>query len=200
MVGCLVIVAVLGLAGTVEAAVTPTERVRDAISAILVILKDGKLDRDDRWVKIGTIIDARFDFRSMSQSVLATNWRKATPEEKQRFVEFFSQYLEDTHRTKIEAYTDQHVEYLSESVAGDRAVVDTVIVTAATKIPVNYKLKSDAGDWFVYDVIIEGVSLVNNYRSTFSAIIKTEGMDGLLLDLQGRIQTYKDTHGGLPAP
>jgi len=197
---CLVMIAVLAAAGIAEAAMAPTERVRDTITKILVILKDGKLNRDERWSRIGAIIDARFDFRSMSQSILATHWRKATPEEKQRFVEFFSQYLEDTYRTKIEAYTNQRVEYVKETVRGDRAIVNTLIVTDSTKIPVNYKLKNNDGEWFAYDVVIEGVSLVNNYRSTFNAIVKSEGMEGLLLELQGRIQAYKDKHGGLPEP
>ena len=134
----------------------------------------------------------------MSQSVLATNWQSASTEEKRQFVEFFSQYLEDTYRNKIEAYTNQRVEYLSEQIRRDRAVVDTEIVTDTTRIPVTYRLKNNQGQWYAYDVIIEGVSLVSNYRNTFNAIIKAEGMDGLLLDLEGRIANYKDKHGGLP--
>ncbi|MEQ8662707.1 MAG: ABC transporter substrate-binding protein, partial [Gammaproteobacteria bacterium] len=133
-----------------------------------------------------------------SQSVLASNWQEATPEEKRQFVEFFSQYLEDTYRTKIESYTDQSVEYLGEHIRKDRATVDTEIVTTSTRIPVTYRLKNNDGEWFAYDVIIEGVSLVNNYRNTFNAIIKAEGMSGLLLDLEGRIDDYKAKHGGLP--
>ena len=113
-------------------------------------------------------------------------------------MEYFAQYLEATYRDKIEAYTNQRVEYMNESVRGDRAVVDTIIMTDATQIPVTYKLKLNDEGWFAYDVVIEGVSLVNNYRSTFSAIIKSEGMEGLLTDLQGRIERYKAEHGGLP--
>jgi len=134
----------------------------------------------------------------MSQSVLATNWRTATVEEKRQFVEFFSQYLEDTYRNKIESYTNQSVVYINEQVRKDRAIVDTEIVTGVTRIPVTYRLKNNDGEWFAYDVIIEGVSLVNNYRNTFNAIIKAEGMDGLLFDLENRISSYKEKNGGLP--
>ena len=177
---------------------TPTQTVKEAVSGVLKILKDDRLNREQRWLEIGKIINTRFDFRSMSQSILATNWRTATAEEKRRFVEFFSQYLEDTYRTKIEAYTGQRVDYLGEQVRKDRAIVDTQIVADKVRIPITYRLKNNDGEWFAYDVVIEGISLVNNYRSTFSAIIKSEGMDGLLLDLEGRIASYKEKHGGLP--
>jgi phospholipid transport system substrate-binding protein len=167
---------------------------------VVEILRKEGLTREQRWREIGRIINKSFDFRSMSQSVLATNWREATAEEKRQFVEYFSQYLEDTYRTKIEAYTNQRIEYVSEQVRKDRAVVDTEIVTDQARIPVTYRLKNNDGEWFAYDVVIEGVSLVSNYRSIFSAIIKAEGMDGLLTDLEGRIANYKAKHGGLPPP
>ena len=179
-------------------AATQTEAVNDAVSQVLRILKNESYDREQRWTEIGRVIDARFDFRSMSQSVLSSNWRTATTEEKRQFVEFFSQYLEDTYRTQIESYSNQSVEYVGEQIRKDRAIVDTVIVTDTNRIPVTYRLKDNEGEWFCYDVIIEGVSLVNNYRNTFNAIIKSEGMDGLLLDLEGRIADYKAKHGGLP--
>ncbi len=170
---------------------TPTARVKDSVDKVISVLKDKSLGREERWAKIGVVINDSFDFRSMSQSVLATNWKKATPEERQQFVIFFSQYLEDTYRTKIEAYTDQKVEYAGETIRGRRAVVETIIVTESTNIPVNYKLKNNDGNWFAYDVVIEGVSLVSNYRSTFAAIVKNDGMDGLLSDIQTRINKYK---------
>ena len=194
----LIVVTFCVMPGAARAATTPTDRVRVAISDILSVLKDDALDRDERWLRVGKVIDEGFDFRSMSQSVLATNWRTATTEEKRQFVEYFSQYLEATYREKIEAYTNQRVEYLNESQRGDRATVDTIIMTDSTQIPVTYKLKLNDDGWYAYDVVIEGVSLVNNYRSTFAAIIKTEGMDGLLLDLEDRISRYKAEHGGLP--
>ena len=170
---------------------SPTARVKDSVDKVIAVLKDSSLDREARWTRIGVVINDSFDFRSMSQSVLATNWKKASPEERQRFVEFFSQYLEDTYRTKIEAYTNQKVEYIGETIRGKRAVVETIIITDNSEIPVNYKLKNNEGSWFAYDVVIEGISLVNNYRSTFSAIVKNDGMDGLLNDIQTRINKYK---------
>ena len=197
---CVHVLALLALFGTglASARTSPTETVKQATEEVLSILRNKALDREQRWAEVGKIIDARFDFRSMSQSILSTNWRTATTEEKRRFVEFFSQYLEATYRTKIEAYTDQRVEYISEQVRKDRAIVDTEIVTSSTRIPVTFRLKDNDGQWYAYDVVIEGVSLVSNYRNTFSAIVKTEGMDGLLIDLEAKISAYKAKHGGLP--
>lgn len=181
----------------VHAQPSPTQTVRETVDRIISILQQKGDSREEVWAQIGQIIDARFDFRSMSQSVLATNWQAASKEEKRQFVEFFSQYLEDTYRTKIEAYTNQRVEYANETIKGPRAVVETFIVTDTNRIPVNYKLKNNAGEWFAYDVVIEGVSLVNNYRNTFDAIVKSQGMDGLLKDLEGKIARYKAGHAAL---
>ena len=174
---------------------TPMGRVKDSVERVLNVLHDTSLDRETQWKRIAVVIDESFDFRSMSQSVLSTHWRRATLEERERFVEFFSQYIEETYRDRIQAYTDQKIVYENETVNGDRAVVDMSIATGTSKIPVSFKLKDNGGDWYAYDVVIEGVSLVNNYRNTFSAIAKNEGMDGLLSDIQRRIDHYKSTRG-----
>ncbi|MGH8247990.1 MAG: MlaC/ttg2D family ABC transporter substrate-binding protein, partial [Gammaproteobacteria bacterium] len=173
---------------------TPTARVKDSVEKVIAVLRDASLDSEQRWQRIAPIIDDGFDFRSMSQSVLANNWKKATPEERERFVEFFSQYIEAVYREKIEAYTDQEVIYKSEAIEADRAVVETLILRGSTEIPVNFKLKNNSGQWYAYDVVIEGVSLVANYRSTFAAIVNNEGMEGLLTEIEQRIQAYVKEH------
>ena len=174
---------------------TPTGRVQDSIDKVIDILKDKSLDREARWKKVGVIIDDSFDFRSMSQSVLATNWKKATPEERKRFVEFFSQYIEDTYRNKIEAYTDQEVTVKGETIRGKRAIVETVIVTDKTVIPVNYKLKNNNGTWYAYDVVIEGVSLVSNYRTQFNKIILENSFTDLVKKMQLKLAQEKALTG-----
>ena len=170
---------------------TPMGRVKDSVGKVITILKDKSIDREESWKKIAAVIDDGFDFRSMSQSVLATNWKKATPEERERFTEFFSQYIEETYRSRIQAYTNEEIIYKDEVIRGKRAVVETIIKTDNSEIPVNYKLKNNDGEWYAYDVVVEGVSLVNNYRNTFAVIVKNEGMDGLMSDIQRRIERYK---------
>ena len=192
----LIMILFLGVAQCVlaEAKVAPpdpTQRVRQGIERVLSIVQDKTLTQEQRYEQIRAIVDKHFDFRSMSQSVLATNWQKASPEERRRFVDFFSEYLENTYFGAIDAYTGEQIEYGEGKVRGDRALVDTFIVTKTARIPVTYKLKLNDGDWYAYDVIIEGVSLVNNYRRTFSAIIREDGVDGLLNDIQQRIDKYK---------
>jgi phospholipid transport system substrate-binding protein len=170
---------------------TPTEEVKKTIDKILLILKNQALNWGGRQAKIRAIVDERFDFRSMSQSVLATHWKKATPVERDRFVEFFSQYLEHTYMAQIEKYSDHYVKYTNEKISGNRAIVDTFIVADTVEIPVNYRLRLNDGEWFAYDVVIEGVSLVNNYRNIYSAIVKTEGISGLLDRLEEKNEELK---------
>ncbi len=170
---------------------TPMGRVKDTTDRVIVILKDTTLSRDTRWNQIAALIYEGFDFRSMSQSVLATHWERATEDERKKFTEFFSQYIEATYRAKIEAYTDQKIIYKDEVIRGDRGVVETIIIAGGTEIPVNYKLKKNQDSWYAYDVVVEGVSLVANYRSTFAAIVKNEGMQGLMSNIQRRIDKYK---------
>ena len=181
------------------AAISPQQTVKNAIDEVLNILADPKLDAEnrDRAVrkKIHQIVDERFDFRSMSQSVLATNWQKATAYERDRFVDFFAQSLENTYVGAIESYTGEQIKYTGEKIRGDRAVVDTVIVSKKGEIPVSYKMKLDNDVWRAYDVVIEQVSLVNNYRTLYANIIKSEGVNGLLDRLEGKLAKYRKKKG-----
>lgn len=171
---------------------TPMGRVKDTTDRVISILKNDTLDREERWERIAALIYEGFDFRSMSQSVLATQWKRASEEERKKFTEFFSQYIEATYRSKIEAYTNQEIVYKDEVIKGNLGVVETVIMAGEIEIPVNYKLRNNEGSWYAYDVVVEGVSLVANYRSTFAAIVKNEGMDGLMSNIQRRIDRYKE--------
>lgn len=169
------------------AASSPTEDVRSSVDAILVILQNGELDVQQKRADISKIINKRFDFRAMSQRTLATNWKKTSDEEKKQFTALFSQLIESSYVGKIEAYTNEKVEYPGEKVKGKKAVVETLILTSSADIPVNYKLYQKGDQWLVYDVIIEGVSLISNYRSSYQEIMKDEGFDGLLNKMQAKI-------------
>lgn len=182
-----ILVICLLFTAAVAAATSPRERVEAAVDSVVAILQDTTLDRQGRWARIAGVIGEGFDFPSMSQSVLATHWQRATPAEQQRFTDFFAQYIEQVYRNKIEAYSGQEIRYGEERIRGDRAVVETTIITDSAEIPVNFRLRHNDGQWYAYDVVIEGVSLVSNYRSTFSAIVKRDGMDGLLADIQQRL-------------
>ena len=165
--------------------------VRSSVDGILDLLKQDDMDKAARRSAMEVIIDERFDFRAMSQRTLATNWKKASDAEKQEFTDLFSQLIQSSYVGKLEAYTNETVEYVTEKVKGRKALVETLIKTASADIPLNYKMYSKDGNWLVYDVIIEGVSLISNYRSSYQTIVKNEGFDGLMAKMKAKIEELK---------
>jgi phospholipid transport system substrate-binding protein len=179
----------LAAANIAPADSSPTDTIRKSVDSILALLQDKELDQAIRRKKIGEVVSARFDFRAMSQSTLATNWKNASEEQQQEFVQLFSQLIENTYIGRVEAYTDEKVDYPGEKVKGKKAVVETLILTANTDIPINYKVyQKKNGEWWVYDVVIEGISLISNYRSTYQDIVSKEGLDGLLVKMKDKIK------------
>jgi phospholipid transport system substrate-binding protein len=176
------------LASMAFAAGNATESVRISVDAIIGILKDAGLDKPAKRDKIRVVIAERFDFRAMSQRTLATNWKKASKEEQQRFIELFAELIQNTYIGRVEAYTNEEVKYPGEKVTDDRAVVDTLIVTSSKEIPVTYRLYLKGDRWLVYDVNIEGVSLISNYRNSYQEIVKREGFTGLLAKMEDKVK------------
>lgn len=172
-------------------AVSPKETVKTTVDSVLGLLRDKRLSKEARRQKMGALIEANFDFRAMSQRTLATNWKKASNAEKDRFVELFSKLIQNTYVTRVEAYTDEKIEYPEEKIKGKKAVVDTVIISGNTNIPVNYKMRLKKGKWLVYDVIIEEVSLISSYRSTYQEMVKKEGFPGLFAQMEKKIKTLE---------
>ena len=176
------------LASMAFAAGNATDSVRMSVEAIIGILKDAGLDKPAKREKIRGVIAGRFDFRAMSQRTLATNWRKASKEEQQQFVELFAELIQNTYIGRVEAYTNEEVKYPGEKITNNRAVVDTLIVTSSAEIPVTYKLYLNDDRWLVYDVNIEGVSLISNYRNSYQEIVKREGFAGLLAKMEEKVK------------
>lgn len=175
----------------VAASSTPTERVQGAVDQILQVLADQSLNWQQRHDRIAEVVDRVFDFRSMSQSVLATNWQRASASERDQFVRFFSDYLESTYMEKLKNYSNEYVSYTGESIRGDRAVVDTEIIGDGKRIPVSYRMRLNEGEWFAYDVVIEDISLVNNYRNIYYGVIQRQGLTGLIDQLELKLQEQK---------
>ena len=193
----LLTLAAAGLAHAQNTPSGPKAAVKATIDRVLIILRDKHMGWSSKETMVKELVREHFDFRSMSQSVLATNWKKATPSEKERFVEYFSQTLMDTYLQKIQtAADDYYIRYGNEKIKGTRAVVDSAIVTGTVSIPVVYKLKLSNGRWFSYDVVIEGQSLVNSYRGVYNTLFKQEGMPGLLDNLEQSINNYKRRTSG----
>ena len=175
----------LAVSCLVSAQVTPPKQtVETAVNAILSILRNGDRALAATEDRIRDEISKVFDPRAMAQSVLSTNWRQASKEQQDEFQNLFMKTLENTYMGRIEAYTNEVVEFRGESIDNNRAEVDTVIVTSNTEIPINYKLRLRDDGWFVYDVEVENVSMVGSYRETYRSVVRKDGMDGLLAQMR----------------
>lgn len=176
-------ITVPGLAGE------PTERIRQTTDKILSIVSDPGL-RDPSKAKerrnlIRSAVDERFDWEEMACRSLATHWAKRTADERKEFVPLFADLLERTYMKKVQDYSGEKVLYEGETQDGDYVTVKVKIVTNKNKdIPVEYRLKKKGNDWFIYDVSIEGVSLVNNYRTQFNSIILQSSYENLVKRLR----------------
>jgi phospholipid transport system substrate-binding protein len=165
---------------------SPLDTVQTTVNAILEILRDPSLTPEAARVQMRVEIGKAFDARAMSQSVLSTNWRQADEAQQEEFQRLFMQTLENTYMGRLEAYTNESVEFRDEDINNTRATVDTVIATANNDIPINYKLRQRSDGWFVYDVEVENVSMVSSYRETYRSVVRRDGMDGLLSQMQER--------------
>lgn len=160
---------------------TPTAAVQGVVEDVLGLLRNEALAGPDRRAKLRDAIGPHFDFETMSRSILAKAWTNASDAEREQFLALFQQMLENTYIVAMEDYAGQTVEYGKERMKGKRASVETFIVrTTGVKTPVVYSLHVRDGSWLAYDVRVEGISLVNNYRSSFRSIVRKDGMQALL--------------------
>ena len=169
----------------------PTDQVRGSVDRVLQILSDPELKKDtktaDRRAAIRTVANEIFDFTEISQRSLARHWTARTPAERQEFVQLFGDLLEHSYITKIETYSGEKIQYAGETPDGDQAVVKTRIVTKqGLEIPVDYRMFLRADRWRAYDVNIEGVSLVSNYRTQFNTVIQRTGYPDLVTKLKAK--------------
>ena len=169
----------------------PSDQVRSSVDKVLDILKNKELNKpakmEARRAAMRSAVGERFDFEEMSKRTLALHWQKRTPDEKKEFVSLFSNLLERSYSNKIETYTDEKILYGEETVDGEYGVVKTKIITGRNvEIPIDYKLFRKGPQWMVYDVVIEGVSLVNNYRNQFNKVIRTKSYEELVKRLRNK--------------
>ena len=170
----------------------PTERIKETTDKIIALVGDPALKAPDRAGErkrlIRQAVDERFDWEDMSRRTLARHWARRTEEEKKIFTDLFGKLLERTYLDKVEGYSGEKVLYESESVDEDYGVVRVKIITRnETEIPVEYRVKERGGDWQVYDISIEGVSLINNYRTQFNSIIVRSSYKNLIKKLRVKV-------------
>ncbi|MBI5055544.1 MAG: ABC transporter substrate-binding protein [Nitrospirae bacterium] len=184
---------------------TPAESVKSTVDAVIDTLKDKGLSAPDRKqerrARIKALINDRFDFEEMSRRSLARHWSERTAEEKKEFVSLFSELLRSSYIGKIESYTDEKITYDKETLKGDGkyAEVDTTIVTKNVSIPIEYRLMLKGDKWWVYDVVIEGVSFISTYRSQYNQIIVNESYNGLLRKMKSKLEEINILEDRAPA-
>ena len=191
--GLLMLLAATAAGATPEPdVITPQELVRDTSSRMLSALRDEQdtiAENPGRLYElVADIVLPYFDFRRMSQWVLGKNWRRATPGQRERFVEEFRKLLVRTYGTALSEYADEKIVYLpfAASNSARTVTVRTEIEQGGSTIPISYSMYNSREGWKVYDVAISGISLVTNYRSTFGSIIRSKGMDSLIDQLVER--------------
>jgi len=171
----------------------PTEDVKKTTDKLIAIVSDPALKEPDKArekaTQIRKAVDERFDWKEMSKRTLARYWKKRTEREKEEFIDLFGKLLERTYLDKVEGYSGEKVLYVGERVDGDYGIVVVKIVTKKdTEILVKYKLKKKGGKWLVYDISIEGVSLVNNYRKQFNSIMTRSSYEDLIKKLRTKVE------------
>jgi phospholipid transport system substrate-binding protein len=183
--------AMLGCAGAVVAAGDPMATVQQTVQQVLSIVKDPsyKSATSERREKLREVIEPRFDFSAMARSAMGYHWRTLLPAQREEFVRLFTGLLEASYMGKIEGYKGQKIVYVKQTQDGDMAQVDTNIVpSGGDPIAVNYRLRQDGGTWKVYDVMIDQISLVGNYRNQFNRIMNEKGYDKLVSALKQKKQ------------
>jgi phospholipid transport system substrate-binding protein len=171
----------------------PTDRMKDTTDKIIAIVSDpafkGPEKAEEKKKSIRAVVDEVIDWEEMSRRSLGIHWQKRTDEEKREFVRLFSLLIEKTYRDKAEDYAGEKVNYVGEKIDGDYAEVESRILTSKnTEIPVNYKMTKKQGKWWVYDIVIEGVSFVNNYRTQFNSILSSSSYPGLVKQLKAKTE------------
>lgn len=191
MIGAAIFAASAAFSPASAANATPDEMVRQVVEQTLSDLRENKEQIKEQGVFdfVNQRLLPHFDFEYMSQLVVGRHWRKASAQQRADFSEQFKTLLIKTYAGALESYTDEVVEILPFRAGSDPedAQVSTEIVPkAGPTIPIDYSLHKKDGNWIVYDVSVDGLSLVTNYRRSFGKKIKSEGIDNLIADLQSK--------------
>jgi phospholipid transport system substrate-binding protein len=183
------------LSPSIATAVTATEAVKSSVEQVVRLLEDKELKKADRATerreRLQKIFNERFSYEEMSKRSLGAQWNNLNEAQRQQFVDLFRQLLGRTYTGTIEGYSGERFQYLSEVNEGDYAEVRTKLVSRKGEIPINYRLFSKAGQWQVYDIVVDGISMVSNYRAQFTKIIRASSYEDLVQKLQNKSEVFK---------
>ena len=192
--GCATVLALLLVAVSARAG-EPTDQLRAQIDRVIRVLEDPELKKanraKERRAAIRKVANDIFDFGETARRSLARHWTQRTAAEREEFVQLFADLLERSYISRIEAYGGEKIAYVGETIDGDQATVRTKLTTKeGTDIPVDYRMLKRGDKWLVYDIIIEGVSLVANYRAQFNKIILTSSYQELVKKMRTKQEEF----------
>ena len=174
-------------------ATSPGDVVKSTVDEVIRLLNNPGLKVPEQKKRIlqqvKQVVDRRFDYEEMAKRSLP-NWNQLNATQRREFVSLFSELLATSYADKLAKYSGEKVTYQGDRVEGDLAEVTTMLVRTNDRIPINYRLINKS-DWVVYDVIIEGVSLVNNYRSQFTRVIGESSYSELVRRLQAKVEEQR---------
>ena len=185
------IMAYLAVAVPTWGALSPTDEVKKTVDQVVQIISDKELKKPQNEQKrrkaLKRAIGEVFDHAEMARRSMGQNWKERTPTEQKEFTDLFATLLENSYAGKIESYNNEKIVYLKENVEGEYAEVKSRIITAKhDEFSLDYRLTRAGERWKVYDVVIDGVSLVSNYRSQFNKIIKGQGYPELVKRMKSK--------------
>jgi len=170
------------LVPTGASAGAPSEQIQGAIEKVVATLKDPALksNRKERLDQLRQVIYPKFDFAEMAKRSLGSHWQKRSADEQREFVKLFTELIENAYLENLEAYEGEKVAIMGEKLDKEFAEVNSKVATKkGEEIAINYKLHQAGSDWKIYDVVIENISLVNNYRSQFNRVIAQSSFEDL---------------------
>jgi phospholipid transport system substrate-binding protein len=172
-----------------------TEAMKSTIDEVLKIVQDKELKQspraEERRQRLEQVVGDRFDYQEMSRRALGAPWNTLSDKDKQEFVALFKTLLTSSYADKVEAYSGEGVQYINERTEKDYAEVRTKVLTGKTEIPLDYRLLNKGVEWRVYDVVVDGVSLVSNYRGQFSKILRSSTYADLVDQLRKKSDKIK---------
>lgn len=169
------------------------DQTRAVVDKVLFILRDPAYKdpaaRDAQRKLLRATVDEIFDWTALARRAAALEWKSMNPDQRQEFTALFSRILEKSYMDKIQSYTNEVIRYDKEvPLDKDKADVETMIVTSTKEIPISYRLfDAGGGAWRVYDVFVEGVSLVKNYRTQFRDILAKDSVEELLDQMRKKV-------------
>jgi phospholipid transport system substrate-binding protein len=184
-IACAVALAAAWFAAPANAA-EPRETMRETIDQVLAVLKNSSLDDEQRRAAIEKIAYARFDMETMSRLVLARAWKSFSPKQREEYIKEFKLYLANNYGGRINRYDQEEVEILGvrEEPRGDVTVRTRIVGGEFENTLVDYRMRKKDGEWLVIDVIIEGISMVSNFRDQFKEVLSRGGPEHLLEKLR----------------